>query len=322
MTSKRVAVLRGGPSTEYEVSMVTGQGVLSALNELGYYTKNVTIDRQGEWLVDGFVKTPEQVLADIDVVFLALHGSFGEDGVVQRLLDRFKIPYTGSGPYASKIALNKYLTKEHLKDSGILMPKHLKLVRDQVSDVTNTVQSIRQLFGPKYVVKPLAGGSSIDTVLVENSGQLGSAVQTIIDKYPEILVEECITGKEATVGVLENFRDCQYYVLPEIEIVPPAKARFFSADVKYTGETEEIVPGRFSKEEKRALAAASKLIHKTLGLTQYSRSDFIVTPDGIYFLEVNTLPGLTSESLFPKSMQAVGSTYNELIDHLVTTAVV
>ena len=123
------------------------------------------------------------------------------------------------------------------------------------------------------------------------------------------------------MGILENFRNTRYYVLPEVEIVPPADNKFFSAEVKYNGATNEIVPGRFSRTEKQALANAAALIHQALNLQQYSRSDFIVANDGIYFLEVNTLPGLTSESLFPKSVNAVGSNYNELVKHLVETAV-
>jgi D-alanine-D-alanine ligase len=107
--------------------------------------------------------------------------------------------------------------------------------------------------------------------------------------------------------------------LPAIEIVPPPSAQFFSADVKYSGETEEICPGRFSKDEKQELSALAQEVHQLLGLRQYSRSDFIVASDGIYFLEVNTLPGLTSQSLFPRSMEAVGSSYKELVNHLIIT---
>ena len=103
--------------------------------------------------------------------------------------------------------------------------------------------------------------------------------------------------------------------------MPPAKNKFFSADVKYTGETEEICPGRFTKEEKAEMARVAQLVHKELGLRHYSRSDFIVARDGIYFLEVNTLPGLTEHSLFPKSIDAVGGSYKELVQHLITQAV-
>jgi D-alanine-D-alanine ligase len=122
------------------------------------------------------------------------------------------------------------------------------------------------------------------------------------------------------VGILEHFRGQPFYQLPEIEIVPPPKSSFFSIDVKYSGETDEICPGRFHRDEKDELLEAALLVHQALGLRQYSRSDFIVAPEGVYFLEVNTLPGLTSQSLFPRAMQAVGSNYKELILHLLDTA--
>lgn len=320
MQHTRVAVLRGGPSSEYEVSMMTGKGVLGALKELGYYTKDIVIDKKGNWLVSGFIKTPEQALMDIDTVFIALHGSYGEDGTVQRIINRMRLPFTGSGAYASAVAMNKHLTKSHLKDSIVKLPKHMRLTRAGVSDLRQTTHSISQLFGPSYVVKPVFGGSSIGTVMVNTPYDLNQAITSLFNDYEEILVEEKISGREATVGIIENFRNSHYYTLPVIEIVPPIKSGFFSADVKYTGETDEICPGRFSKAEKESLSTAALFVHQILNLEQYSRSDFIVAPDGVYFLEVNTLPGLTDQSLFPKSMAAVGASYKDLVDHLIKTA--
>jgi D-alanine-D-alanine ligase len=266
------------------------------------------------------VKHPESALVDVDVVFIALHGSYGEDGTVQRILERLNIPYTGSGSYASAIAMNKALTKDYLKkhSDSVKMAPHLKLTRSGISNLAQTVESIGELFGPEYVIKPVGGGSSIGTILTNRVGLLKS-IQDSLAAHEEVLVEQRIIGKEATVGILEDFRNTRYYQLPAIEIVPPPSAQFFSADVKYSGETEEICPGRFSKDEKQELSALAQEVHQLLGLRQYSRSDFIVASDGIYFLEVNTLPGLTSQSLFPRSMEAVGSSYKELVNHLIIT---
>jgi D-alanine-D-alanine ligase len=136
----------------------------------------------------------------------------------------------------------------------------------------------------------------------------------------ECMIEERIRGREATCGLLENFREHALYALPVIEIIPPATHDFFSADVKYTGETTELVPGRFSYDEKIAIADASTIVHTALGLTQYSRSDFMIRDGEVYFLEVNTLPGLTPQSLFPKAAEAVGLSFSALVDHLVKTA--
>lgn len=315
-----VAVLRGGPSEEYSVSMQTGAGVLSTLANTKYKSKDIIITRAGEWLVGGYQKAPQDALADVDVVFIALHGAYGEDGTVQRLLERLGIPYTGSGPYASALAMNKAIAKDHLKDLGIKMPHHMRVTRDGVRDAFQTAESIANMFGPQYVVKPVSGGSSIGTALAENPQMLGKVLAETLPNHPDLIVEERINGREATVGILENYRNQTRYKMPVIEIIPPRESQFFAADVKYSGATEEICPGRFTRAEKAMLEEAAEIVHKTLGLRHYSRSDFMVGSDGVYFLEVNTLPGFTSESLYPKAMAAVGGTFQELIEHLITQA--
>jgi D-alanine-D-alanine ligase len=320
-TRKRVAVLRGGPSDEYDISMQTGAGVLQALQNTGFIAKDIIISRNGQWLSRGYVQSPEQALIDSDVVFIALHGAYGEDGTVQRTLERLSIPYTGSNSFASAIAMNKVLTKEFVKQRSkvVKMAPHLKVSKENVANIYQTAESIQSLFGPEYVIKPIAGGSSIGTIMTTGA-LLSSALQKALETHDEVIVEKRINGKEATVGILEHFRNELLYRLPVIEIVPPTKTDFFSAEVKYTGETEEICPGRFSDSEKEALMEAAQIVHTALELRQYSRSDFIVADDGVYFLEVNTLPGLTPHSLFPKAMDAVGSSYKELISHLIAHA--
>lgn len=320
MRCTEVAVLRGGPSSEYDVSLRTGAGVIAALYGDLVCVRDVIITKSGEWMVGGFVKTPEQALTGVDVVFIALHGTYGEDGTVQRILERMGVPYTGSRPYASALAMNKALTKDFLKSQGVLMPQHLRLSRDGVADIRQTAYSIEKLFGPEYVVKPVSGGSSIDTKMATGGTELAATLQDIFARVDTVLVEERIRGKEATVGVLEQYRNDAHYVMPAIEIVPPPTSDFFSADVKYTGETEEICPGRFTSDERDDLLRKAREIHKTMGLRHYSRSDFIVTNKGAYFLEVNTLPGLTEASLFPKAIEAVGGSYKELVTHLLRLA--
>lgn len=321
MSMTRTAVLRGGPSSEYEVSLATGAGVHKALQSKGLFSKDVVISTLGEWIVDGRVRSPEQALVDVDVVFIALHGEYGEDGTVQRILERNCIPYTGSGPMSSAIAMNKTFTKAQLKELGIKMPKHMRITRDGLTDPVRTAESICKLFGPQFFVKPERGGSSVATYLVRSEAELAQFILKALESAPEVLVEERIIGKEATVGVLENFRGDSLYLLPPIEIIPPQEADFFDYANKYSGSTQEICPGNFSKSEKTELMQLAELVHQTLNLRHYSRSDFIVAADGIYFLEVNTLPGLTAESLFPKAVEAVGSCYADLIAHLIDLAI-
>ena len=317
---KRVAVLRGGPSTEYDVSLKTGSEVLRALRELDYPHKDVVITRKGEWLDSGIVRSPEKALEAVDVVFIALHGQYGEDGQVQRILQRLNIPFTGSNAFTSSVAFNKELTKQSLKDHGISMPKHHRLGREHLNYLAPEIDLIIERIGEETFVKPVGGGSSIGARYIPHRDALRAALEELLREYDSVMVEEFIRGREATVGVLQHFRDQEHYVLPAIEIVPPGGSPYFSYDVKYNGTTQEICPGRFSYQEKAKLNEAALAVHKALHCDHYSRSDFIVRNGDVYLLEVNTLPGLTSESLFPKAAAAVGLDFKELVRHLVETS--
>lgn len=320
MSHKRVAVLRGGPSSEYAVSMLTGLEVLTSLRHLGYVCKDITITKKGEWLESGFVRSVDQVLEGIDVVFIALHGEYGEDGSVQRILQRKHIPFTGSRAFASAIAFNKELTKNSLKEHGVLMPRHRRISAEDVRWMTNDISLMFEEIGAELFVKPVSSGSSIGARYIHSEEMLEAALDELLQVHDSVLVEEFIRGREATVGVLQNFRDEHIYVLPPIEIVPPGGSPLFSHEDKYNGLTEEICPGRFSYSEKVKLAEAASLVHKVLDCDHYSRCDFIVKDGDVYFLEINTLPGLTKESLFPKAASAVGLDFHELIRHLVETS--
>ncbi len=317
---KRVAVLRGGPSSEYDVSLKSGAAVLSALQKLNYPHKDITITKKGDWLESGIARSPEKALEAVDVVFVALHGEYGEDGQIQRILQRLSIPFTGSNAFSSAVAFNKELAKHSLKDHGIKMAKHRRVDRASLHSLQSEIDYIRESMLPELFVKPLASGSSIGARYVANHTHLREVLSELLEIYDAVMVEEFIRGKEATVGVLERFRDHDMYVLPAIEIVPPHGQPFFSHEVKYNGTTEEIVPGRFSYAEKAALSDAAARIHKALHCDHYSRSDFIVKDGEVYFLEINTLPGLTDESLLPKAAAAVGLTFEELVRHLVETS--
>jgi D-alanine-D-alanine ligase len=317
---KRVAVLRGGPSSEYDVSLKSGAAVLQALRKLDYPHKDITITKKGDWLESGIVRSPEKTLEAVDVVFVALHGEYGEDGQVQRILQRLNIPFTGSNAFSSAVAFNKDLTKLSLKEHGINMAKHRRIDRRSLHTLQSELDYIRDSMGGELFVKPLTRGSSIGARYVANHAYLRDVLIELLELYEEVMVEEFIRGKEATVGVLERFRDHDMYVLPPIEIVPPHGQPFFSHELKYNGTTEKIVPGRFSYAEKAALTDTAARIHKALHCDHYSRSDFIVKDGEVYFLEINTLPGLTDESLLPQAAAAVGLPFEELIRHLVETS--
>lgn len=317
---KRVAVLRGGPSEEFEVSLKSGAEVLSALKARDYRPIDVVVTKSGEWLVDGLVRQPQHILDAADVAFLAMHGAYGEDGTVQRVIARAGVPYLGSAAVPSATAFNKALTKQLLMEHDIKMPRHVLVTSADVPELAKKLTEITDYLGSKLVVKPALGGSSIGVTISDSSARLMTDIVRLLRKGHTVLVEEYINGTEATCGVLEKFRDQERYMLPVIEIVPPQKSSFFDYVSKYDGSSEEICPGRFSYTQKTKLSETAEKVHQVMNLTQLSRSDFMVSGDDVYFLEVNTLPGLTNQSLFPKASASVGLQYPDLISHLVESA--
>ncbi|MDB5244402.1 MAG: D-alanine--D-alanine ligase [Parcubacteria group bacterium] len=313
-----VGVLRGGPSREHEVSLKTGAAILANLPEDKYLARDIYIDKQGQWHDRGRATTPDKILRQIDVAFLGLHGEYGEDGEVQKLLERFGVPYTGSDSFGSYLAMHKIMSKHKAEEVGLLTPKFHYIER--ASDAEAIAREVVQHFRQPVVVKPVAWGSSVGVSIVGGYAPVLAAIQHLFNEgSPTVVVEEFIKGQEATAGVVEGLRGEQLYTLPPIEIIPPT-GDFFSYNSKYSGETREICPGNFTRVESEELQRLSKVMHRALGLRHYSRSDFIVTPKGIYYLETNTLPGLTAESLLPKSLASVGVAFPDFLAHLIGLA--
>ncbi len=317
-SSLHIGVIRGGPSPEYDVSIKTGANVLRHLSET-HIPIDIFISKDGKWHMNGLERSPERILKHVDVVFNALHGAYGEDGGVQEILDHHGVPYTGSNRYASAMAMNKWITKEKAILAGIKTPISILVRRtdsleDKAKEIFNTIPH-------PMIVKPACGGSSLGLHKVDSYTDLLDALEKVLSEHGSAITEEYIVGREATCGVIDNFRGQKTYSLPVIEIIPPT-GKLFDYDSKYNGESREICPGNFSETERREIEKVAKLIHDKLGLRHYSRSDFIVSPKrGIYFLEVNTLPGLTEESLIPKSLEAVGVKVKDFLHHLIDMAV-
>ncbi|MBI3633634.1 MAG: D-alanine--D-alanine ligase [Candidatus Vogelbacteria bacterium] len=318
MSRIKVAVLRGGPSGEYEVSLQSGATVLKNLPEK-YEPFDVWIDRQSNWHRGGIAMKANEALRHIDVVFNALHGEYGEDGKVQRDLDQLDIPYTGAESLPSAIGMNKILSKERFKQAGIKTPVYKVL--EVTDDLEDQIVELFRTFPHPAVVKPATSGSSLGVSIVQTLSELRAGVKNAFQHARKVLIEEYIKGKEATCGVVDNFRGADVYALLPVEIVPN-DGRFFDYEAKYQGKSQEICPPKsFTHDEKRQLETLAAQVHKVLGLRHYSRTDFIVSPKrGIYVLEVNTLPGLTSESLLPKSLHAVGMKLPDFFDHILTLA--
>ena len=314
MNKVRVGVLRGGPGSEYEVSLKTGASVLKHLPQEKYIPIDIFIDKEGIWHLGGMPKEPGELIKHIDIVFNALHG---ESGKVQQILSTTGIPYTGPKPLAAATGRHKVLAKEKFKSAGI------KTVPHELFDITKDDEAkiniiFRTLAGP-WIIKPVNHGSSIGISFARTYEELIRAIIKALEYSTEIVVETYIKGREATCGIIENFRGSHLYSLLPVEIVPPPEKKFFDYDSKYGTLTQEICPGRFSSGETQEIQELARRAHTTIGARHYSRSDFIVTSQGIYILEINnaTDVGLTEESLMPKALSSVGISLSSFLDHVV-----
>ena len=314
-----VAVLRGGPSAEYAVSLKTGANVLAALPKEKYKALDIFVDKSGQWHYLGKQIGPESVFRRIDAVFNAMHGEYGEDGEVQKIMEAHHIPYTGSGVFASRIAMRKDLARKSFKNAGLKIGPAIRMT--WLDDPDKIARIAMTEIGPPFVVKPASRGSSVGIHFADNFPGLTEAIKNTLKFDTNILIEKKIKGREATCGILENLRGECLYALPVVEIVPPAKKQFFDYESKYDGSAKEICPGRFDEKTRLAIQDIARRAHLALGCRHYSRSDMIVARDGIYLLETNTLPGLTKESLLPKAAEAIGCSFPQLLDHLIELAI-
>jgi len=318
MSRIKVAVLRGGPGDEHEISLKSGKNVIDNLSDK-YVPVDIFVAKNKDWYLDGVKITPAKLFQNVDVVFNAMHGEYGEDGKVQQIFNHFGVKYTGSQVLASALGMNKVLSKEIFTKNGLKTPIY-KVVR-KGDNLTNIDHTIFKTFPIPAIVKPGGSGSSLGVSLVKVLKDILPALEKALKYSDVVIVEEFIQGKEATCGVIENFRDEPIYPLLPVEIIKPREFEFFGYEAKYSGKASEICPGNFSEQEKMIIQNMAVEAHRVLGLRHYSRSDFIVSPKrGVYLLEVNTLPGLTKESLLPKSLEAIGCSLPSFLDHIIALA--
>jgi len=290
-----VTVMLGGPSAERDVSLRSGAAVAGALRSIGFHVSEVDpVDRQ--W------KLPEGT----DVVFLALHGTYGEDGTVQTRLDELGVPYTGCDAEASRVAFDKVLTKQRCMDAGV--PTARFTVFNSAS------ASWPRGWNPPVVLKPVRQGSSVGVQFVDRVADWSKALGESLRYDSEVLMEERIAGRETTVGILGD------EVLPVVEVRP--KQGSYDYTNKYTpGSTEYFCPALFDGPTTRRVQEAGLAAFKAIGGRDYARVDVMVREDGQpVVLEVNTLPGMTETSLLPKAAAAAGLSYEELCRRMVELA--
>ena len=305
MKKSRVAVLMGGTSSERDVSLRSGANVVAALDRSRYEV--IPLD---------YVGNVEEIVAlrgAVDVVFLALHGTGGEDGKMQGLLELLQIPYTGSGVLGSAMAMHKGVAKTLYAAMGIPTPPGCVLHASQ-SD-SQRAAAYRQLGFP-CVVKPANEGSTFGISIAHNEDELITGIADALRYDDELVVEVFVRGVEISVPVLGT---AQLRALPEVEIIP--KSGFYDYEMKYTvGATEEICPARISPVAREKAAEYAMNAHRVLHCAAVSRTDMIVDGDTVMVLETNTLPGLTDTSLLPMSARVAGITFPELLDTLIVDA--
>lgn len=282
----KIAVLMGGISSEKEVSLRTGAAITAALQRKGYDAFSLVLDK------DNFVTALTNT--EFDLAYVALHGEFGEDGRVQAFLDILGKKYTGSGYVESGISMNKTLTKKILDSYGVLSPK--------------TYEKVEDIEKYPVVIKPTTEGSSVGLYICQNEAEARNAVEALVGK--EILIEDFIKGEELTVGVLNG------EALGVLRIKPISGV--YDYESKYTkGMTEYEFPAQISEASYDEAMKISAKVHKELNLKGATRSDFILRGEELFFLEVNTSPGMTETSLLPKIATLKNIDFDTLVEKIV-----
>lgn len=310
----------GGPSSEHDISLMTGKMVREGLTSAGHDAHSVYIAANGNWFLGtkrGTVFDPMDVCRRFDVMFNATHGEYGEDGRLQQIFEHCHVPFTGSGVAASALAMNKIISRDIFGCAGLRVPRAIPIRAGEFSPQKYFSQ-IHLMSAPPWVIKPASRGSSVGVSIAWSFPELEMGIRNAFSYDKHILVEEYIKGREVTCGVLENFGGEQHYVLHPIEITPP-EGHFFDYQVKYDGSTKEV-PAPFYGEMLRHIRSAAVRAHTALGCRHYSRTDMIIKGTKIYVLETNTLPGLTAESLFPKAASWAKLEFPMLVNHLVQLA--
>ena len=302
----RVALLSGGTSGEREISIASGDGAQSALEEAGFSVDRFDPANKDDLkaLIDG----------DYDVAFLCLHGRHGEDGVIQGFLETIGLPYTGPGVWSSAIAINKARSKDFYRLAGVPTAPSVTLHAGESYTAADIVAQV----GDHVVVKPASEGSSIGVSIVSGTDAIEKAIDEAFDHDTEVVVEKFISGREFTVAVIGNEKP---RALPIIEIIAQ-KGEFYDFESKYAaGGSKHICPAELPEEETSTIQREAIGAHKALNCEGVSRTDFILDDEGKpWALETNTSPGMTSTSLLPDAARAAGIPFPQLCTMLIQYA--
>ncbi|MEK7074278.1 MAG: D-alanine--D-alanine ligase [Patescibacteria group bacterium] len=336
----RIVVLMGGPSAEHDISLHTGQQILRALDAKRYTATPVIITKKGEWIMrpggrqHTMLKTKNKVsqarvltllAKKADMVFIALHGTFGEDGTIQSLLGGFGIPYTGSGILASALGMDKTRSSQLFRDAGMTVPAFRIVSADMIKRMNKQqTQAIVREFALPLVIKPSDQGSSVGVSIVQKAKDIPMAIAAAEKYSPNIIIQKFIKGREITCAVIDRIEKGKRITvaLPPMEIVPRLGA-FYDYQSKYAkaGSDHLIPPPHMSATTIKTIQDTAHHAHTLIGCSGMSRSDFMLDDNNkLHILQINTIPGMTSTSLLPQAAQHIGIEFSELLHCIVESA--
>jgi D-alanine-D-alanine ligase len=318
---RNIAIVCGGHSGEFEISMVSGRMAFKHIDRKKYHSFLIVIENgQWNWLADDKKKVPvnkadftlekDGKTIRFDAVFNAIHGTPGEDGKLQGYFDLLRIPYTSCGVDASALSFNKFLCNRFIQSFGIKTAASFSFLKGEKTD---KAEILKQLGLPVFV-KPSGSGSSVGVSKVSRPKEFDEAVEKAFREDNRILIEEAIVGREITCGLVK--RGDEVLVFPLTEII--SQNDFFDYDAKYTkGKAHEITPADLTQKAETDIKALSSFLYRQMNCKGVVRFDYILTGRELYFLELNSIPGMTEASIIPKQAEAFGLTKKELFTMVV-----
>jgi D-alanine-D-alanine ligase len=322
---KNVAVLMGGFSSEKEISLKTGEVIYENINRLKYQPYKIIVKKEN-WIylndkneksnvnLEDFSIISNNTKIKLEIAFIIIHGSPGENGLIQSYFELKNIPYTGCDPYTSALTFNKRDCLSVLEKYNIPTANSFHINKNE----NFKIESIIQKVGLPCFVKANRSGSSFGVFKVYEENELKKSINKALDYDDEVLIESFLDGIEVSVGVMNYQNKVKVFGITEII----TENDFFDYDAKYNGNSKEITPANISEKQKQIVTNLSIKIYKKLGMKGFTRSEFIIINDIAYFLEINSIPGMTNESIFPKQAQTSGISITQLCDEIINQATI
>ena len=322
MEKLRIGVVRGGTSSEYTVSLKTGAAILDILkNKLGdrYDAVDILVDDAGVWHMHGLPLSREALQQNVDVIYNALHGTYGEDGGLEYDMEHMDIPVTSATFLGGESIVDKSLAKEQFRSLGYKTPGHVIIRRDQTGrDEEYLLEQIQKVFNelpPPWIVKPLLGGSSEQVLLARSFQELVSAVQSGLEKHENILVEEYVKGRPVTAGLIPQFRNTAHYHVPPISF--GGEGDILSYEDRHNGTYKQFPGYTLDDTDKTTLSRMMETVAETFHLSHPFTGDFVVTPQGVYIIEIDALPALDEHAPFLRLLEGAGIDLSQFVTHVI-----